>query len=280
LERRVRIGETTCRPQAGTEPRAAGSTAPRWDSRCRRLSPAPSGRRFPHKAIYCYQGADRDAKIAAQARKEGQVVVYTSLNLKDSVPITEAFEKKTGVKAQLWRASSEKGLQRAATEAARRAGFRCDISRPKRPRDGGPCSGAAARAFLQPAFQGPAGSRRSEATALHRDALPTLHDRVHHEPREPERCRSRSRSRRPTRWSARVGIEGSVVDCSAAMVKSLGLGKPPRGQIGNKGLDFFRKLAANKPWFALAHNLMGELLASGEFPCARRSTITMWSASP
>jgi len=60
------------------------------------------------------------------ARKEREVVVYTSLNLKDSVPITEAFEKKTGVHVQLWRSSSEKVLQRAVAEA--RAGrFACDI---------------------------------------------------------------------------------------------------------------------------------------------------------
>src|SRR6185436_10735538 len=80
----------------------------------------------PHRAVYMYEGADRDAKVLAAAKKEGKVVMYTSLNLKDSVPITEAFEKKTGVKVQLWRASSEKVLQRAVTEA--RAGrFACDI---------------------------------------------------------------------------------------------------------------------------------------------------------
>ena len=80
----------------------------------------------PHRAIYMYQGPDREARLIAEARKQREVVVYTSLNLKDSVPITEAFEKKTGLKVQLWRASSEKVLQRAVTEA--RAGrFSCDI---------------------------------------------------------------------------------------------------------------------------------------------------------
>ena len=52
----------------------------------------------PHRAVYTYKGADREARILAAAKKEGSVVMYTSLNLKDSVPITEAFEKKTGVK--------------------------------------------------------------------------------------------------------------------------------------------------------------------------------------
>jgi iron(III) transport system substrate-binding protein len=90
------------------------------------LRAQPAAPESPHKAVYMHQGADRDAKLAAEARKEGQLVLYTSLNLKDSVPITEAFEKKTGVKVQLWRASSEKVLQRAVTEA--RAGrFACDV---------------------------------------------------------------------------------------------------------------------------------------------------------
>jgi iron(III) transport system substrate-binding protein len=87
----------------------------------------------PHSALYMYQGADRDAKLAAEAKKQREVVMYTSLNLKDSVPIAEAFEKKTGIKLTLWRASSEKVLQRAVTEA--RAGrFACDIIETNGPR--------------------------------------------------------------------------------------------------------------------------------------------------
>src|SRR5437879_10424946 len=71
----------------------------------------------PHKSLYMYQGADRDARVLAGAKKDKEVLVYTSLNLKDSVPIAEVFEKKYGVKLTLWRASSEKVLQRAVTEA-------------------------------------------------------------------------------------------------------------------------------------------------------------------
>src|SRR5262247_836727 len=75
--------------------------------------PAPG----PHRQLYMYQGADRDQRMLEAAKKEKQVTVYTSLNLKDSVPITQAFEKKYGVKVELWRSSSEKVLQRALTEA-------------------------------------------------------------------------------------------------------------------------------------------------------------------
>ena len=44
-------------------------------------------------------------------------MIYTSLNTKDSVLITDAFEKKYGIKVSLWRAGSEKVLNRAVTEA-------------------------------------------------------------------------------------------------------------------------------------------------------------------
>src|SRR5207342_1001839 len=75
--------------------------------------PAPG----PHRQLYMHQGADREQRMLEGAKKERQVTVYTSLNLKDSVPITQAFEKKYGVKVELWRSSSEKVLQRAVTEA-------------------------------------------------------------------------------------------------------------------------------------------------------------------
>src|SRR5262245_50187422 len=71
----------------------------------------------PHREIYMYQGADRDQRMLEAAKKEKQVTVYTSLNLKASVPITRAFGKKYGVKVGVWRSSSEKVPQRAVTEA-------------------------------------------------------------------------------------------------------------------------------------------------------------------
>jgi hypothetical protein len=51
-------------------------------------------RSAPPADIYLYKGADREHCLMAGARKEGTVSIYTSLNLKDSQPITEAFEKK------------------------------------------------------------------------------------------------------------------------------------------------------------------------------------------
>ncbi|MGE5095496.1 MAG: ABC transporter substrate-binding protein [Betaproteobacteria bacterium] len=67
--------------------------------------------------LAAYTGADREQKLAAGAKKEGQLDIYTSMQVKDLEPLAQAFEKKYGVKVSIWRASSEKVLQRAVQEA-------------------------------------------------------------------------------------------------------------------------------------------------------------------
>src|SRR5580765_4738068 len=71
-------------------------------------------------AIYAYQGADRAERLAAGARKEGALVLYTSLATSESVPLTQAFEKKYGVKVELWRSLSDQVMRRALNEARAR----------------------------------------------------------------------------------------------------------------------------------------------------------------
>src|SRR6185436_9704206 len=80
----------------------------------------------PHRALYMLQGPERQDRLVAGARREATVSIYTSLNLQDSVPLTNAFEKKYGVATRLWRSSSEGVVQRAVSEA--RAGrLTCDV---------------------------------------------------------------------------------------------------------------------------------------------------------
>ena len=68
-------------------------------------------------AIYLYKGADRAERLVAKAREEGTLTFYTSMATTESGPLAQAFEKKYGVKVQLWRALSENVLQRTLTEA-------------------------------------------------------------------------------------------------------------------------------------------------------------------
>jgi iron(III) transport system substrate-binding protein len=78
---------------------------------------ALSGALAAQTPLATYTGADRTQKLIEGAKKEGEVVIYTSAPVDDMKALTDAFEKKYGVKAKVWRASSEKVLQRVVTEA-------------------------------------------------------------------------------------------------------------------------------------------------------------------
>ena len=212
----------------------------------------------PHAQVYMYQGADREARLLAEAKKQREVVMYTSLNLKDSVPLTEAFEKKTGIKVNLWRASSEKVLQRAVTEA--RAGrFACDIIETN-----GPEMEACFREKLLDEFRSPHFSDLPQgAFPKHRhyvaDRFNFFTIGYNTNLVKPEEVPGKYEDLVHPRWAGRVGIEGSDVDWFGAVVKSMG---------EEKGMAFFRKLAASKPQVRTGHTLMAELVASGEIPLA------------
>ena len=67
--------------------------------------------------IFRYRGADRDARLVEKAKAERRLVLYTSLAPTESTPLAEAFEKRYGVRVELWRAISERVVQRVITEA-------------------------------------------------------------------------------------------------------------------------------------------------------------------
>jgi iron(III) transport system substrate-binding protein len=210
----------------------------------------------PHREIYMYRGADRDARLMAEAKKQKEVVIYTSLNLKDSVPITEAFEKKTGLKVQLWRASSEKVLQRAVTEA--RAGrYTCDILETN-----GPEMEALYREKLLEEFHSPHFKDLPDAAfAKHRhyvaDRFNFFTIGYNTNLVKPEEVPKAYGDLVNPRWAGRVGLEAGDVDWFGAIVKHMG---------EEKGLAFFRKLAESRPQIRTGHTLMAELVASGEIP--------------
>jgi iron(III) transport system substrate-binding protein len=211
-----------------------------------------------NRELYLYKGADRDGRLLDGARKEGQLSLYTSLNTKDSGPITDAFEKKTGVKVLLWRSSSEKVLQRGVTEA--RAGrFSCDVFETNGPEMEALSREKLLAEFYCPHFKDlpPASFPKHRLWVADRfnfftigyntnlikpDEVPTSYEDLLH-----------------PRYAGKLGIEASDTDWFAAVVKHMGEAK---------GLAFFRKLAAAKPQIRSGHTLLGELVSSGEVPIA------------
>ena len=64
-----------------------------------------------------YEGADRTQRLTQGAKQEGTLMIYSSVPVEDLSALTEAFEKKYGIKANVWRSSSEGVLQRIVAES-------------------------------------------------------------------------------------------------------------------------------------------------------------------
>src|SRR3954469_19618435 len=216
--------------------------------------PAPG----PHRQLYMDQGADRDQRILAGAKKEKQVTVYTSLNLKDSVPITQAFEKKYGVKVELWRSSSEKVLQRALTEA--RAGrFSVDAFELNGPEMEALYREGLLEQFYSPHFKSlpPAAFPKHRHYAADRFNFFTIAYNTNLV--KPNEVPNSYEDLAHPRWAGKLGLEASDTDWFASIVKFMG---------EEKGLALFRKIAQQRPQMRTGHTLMGGLVASGEIPLA------------
>jgi iron(III) transport system substrate-binding protein len=73
-----------------------------------------------------YEAPDRLQRLIDGAKREGEITIYTSAQTNDLGPVVEAFEKKYGITASVWRAGSEAVLNRALQES--RAGrFTVDV---------------------------------------------------------------------------------------------------------------------------------------------------------
>jgi iron(III) transport system substrate-binding protein len=216
------------------------------------------GQGSPHRALYMLDAPDRQARILAAARREGVVALYTSLNTQDSVPLTTAIEKKYGVRAELWRSSSERVVQRGVAEA--RAGrFTCDVFETN-----GPEMEALFREQLLEEFRSPSFSDLPPAAfPKHRHYVADRFNffTIGYNTRlvKPEEVPNSYNDLLHPRFAGRIGIEAGDVDWFGAMVKHMG---------EQNGLAFFRKLAAAKPQVRSGHTLVGQLIASGEIPIA------------
>ena len=209
-----------------------------------------------HKNIYSYQGADREQRLIEGAKKDKTVVVYTSLNTKDSVPITQAFEKKYGVKVELWRSSSEKVLQRALTEA--RAGrHSVDAFELNGPEMEALYREGLLEEFWSPHFKSlpPAAFAKHKHYVADRFNFFTIAYNTNLV--KPNEVPESYEDRLNPRWVGKIGIEASDDDWFASLVKHMGEAK---------GLEFFRRLAQMKPQLRTGHTLLAELVAAGEIP--------------
>jgi iron(III) transport system substrate-binding protein len=208
--------------------------------------------------IYLYKGADREQRLMEGARKEGTVSVYTSLNLKDSAPIVDAFEKKYGIKVTLWRASGEKVVQRALTEA--RAGrFTPDVLES----DGIEMEILAREKLLTEFYSPSFKDIPAAAFPPHRqyvaDRFNFFTIAYNTNLIKPQDVPNSYKDLLAPRWAGKIGIEAGDTDWFGAMVKNMG---------EKDGMAFFRSLAQQGTQPRTGHTLISELVAAGEIPLA------------
>src|SRR5438128_1131117 len=206
-----------------------------------------------------YTGQDRAERLAAGARKEGSLNLYTSLTVEDMAALNGAFEARHGVKVRMWRATSDKVVQRALTEA--KAGrYELDIVETNAP----PLESLHREGILQrvrspqhaeliaaalPAHGEWVGSRLNVFVQAYNTRLVE----------KAELPRSYADLLQP-RWKGRLGIEAGDEDWFAMVVTALGEAQ---------GLRLFRELVAtNGVSVRKGHTLLTNLVASGEVPLA------------
>src|SRR5690349_14621592 len=79
-----------------------------------------SGETAAQGTLFDYSGPDRSERIVTAAKKEGTVTMYTTFAEKDQPTLIKPFEAKYGVKVNIWRAGTDKVLQRTLAEASAR----------------------------------------------------------------------------------------------------------------------------------------------------------------
>jgi len=171
-----------------------------------------------------------------RARQEGIVVLYTSLAPTESKPLADAFEKKYGVKVELWRALSDKVVQRVVTEAQ---GNRHTVDVVET--NGPEMEAIAQEKLLAEVYSPYLADLPADGIPPHRTWFP---DRLNffvvgYNTQKVQRSEipATYEGFLDPKWQGRIGIEATDAEWMATLVKLW----------GDEGVQYFRKLSAMKP---------------------------------
>src|SRR5262249_21243562 len=192
--------------------------------------------------IYTYAGPDRGERLIAKAREEGSLTLYTSIATTESTLLARAFESRYGVKVQLWRAArgGRRGMDAVETnapevEALAREGTVVPFHSPY-------------LADLPPWAIPP--HRRWFADRANLWVVGYNTGKVRR-----EELPATLEGFADPRWNGRLALEATDSDWMYGVVNFMG---------EERGLAFFRKLAALKPQMRKGHILVAQLVAAGE----------------
>lgn len=229
------------------------------------LIPAAATAQPKNGDVYRYRGADREQRLVEGAKREGSVVLYTSLAPTESRPLADAFRKKYGVKVELWRALSDKVVQRVITEGRAKRNA-VDVVETN-----GPEMEMIAREKLLSAFESPyLADLPPQAVPKHHLWMP---DRLNFFVVGFNTAKVKRSEIPPSyegfldpKWKGRLGIEATDSEWMGALQHEWG---------EDKAMDFMRKLSAQEPSLRKGHILTAQLVASGEVPVG----LTLYQAN-
>ena len=238
---------------------------------------APASIAAPDYTLLNHEGADRQQRLLAAAKTEGTLTLYTTIAEKDLAVLIVPFEKKYDIKVKVWRAGTDKVLQRTITEAQAKR-FEVDaihfgapeldiLRREKLLR---PVHSPHFRQLIASAVPAPrewVGTLLSiwvqayNTNVVKKSDLPkTYYDFL-----DPK-------------WKGKLGIEVKNEDWFSSVVAELGgPGAPGSDKASEKGLQFFRDLVAkNGISTRQGHTLLNNMVVSGEVPLA----LTVYNYMP
>jgi iron(III) transport system substrate-binding protein len=209
--------------------------------------------------IAAYTGADREQRLLEGGKREGALTMYSNAPTDDNAALVGAFEKKYGIKVNLYRASSEEIRQRALAEAGARR-FDVDFIL-----NNGPAMEALAAEKLLAEVKSPhLADVMARAIPPHREwagfCLNVLVQAYNTDLiKQAELPKSYSDLLDP-RWKGRIAIEADDSDWFAGLMGELG---------EDAGVKLFRQIAAGNGFSARkGHTLLTNLVAAGEAPLA------------
>ena len=218
--------------------------------------------------LYAYEGADRMDRIQAGAQKEGSLTFYTTIAEKDLPPIIRPFEQKYGIKVNVWRAGTDKVLQRIVTESQAK---KYDVDAVH---FGAPEMEALAREKILAAVNSPvhkdlqAGSvpaHKQWAATILSVWVQAYNTNLVKKAELPKTYQDLL----DPKWKGKLGIESKNDDWFATVVHLMG-GEQP-------GLKFFQELVAKNGISPRhGHTLLNNMVVSGEVPMA----LTVYNYMP
>ena len=205
---------------------------------------------------------------APAAKHEGLLTLYTTIAEKDLPTLINPFEAKYGIKVTVWRAGTDKILQRTVAEAAAQR-YDVDVIH-----FGSPEMEALSREqILLPVTSPLHGDLQPGSVPPHREWAATLLSvwvqAYNTKLLKKEDLPKSYRDLLDPKWKGKLGIEAKDQDWFASVVDVMG--------GGESGLEFFRDLAAtNGVSVRLGHTLLNNMVISGEVPLA----LTVYNYMP